>query len=159
MLFSMAKEGSPAAAAEAFVASSKATVVQSAPIRVSGLNAHQVVSDVTTEQGVIRVASYFIQKDNAIFFFHGYTGQPQFANYQSSFNQTMGQFKPLTDPAKINVMPNKLAIKRTASPATLRTLFQQYGVPADKMDHLAIMNGMQLNDTVPANTMLKVVVK
>jgi predicted Zn-dependent protease len=159
MLFSMAKEGSPAAAAEAFVANTKATVVQSEPIRVSGMNAHRVVSDVTTEQGVIRVASYFIQKDNAIYYFHGYTGQPQFDNYQSSFNGTMAQFKPLTDPAKINVMPSKLAIKKTAGPATLRNLFQQYGVPADKMENLAIMNEMQLNDTVPANTMLKVVVK
>ena len=159
MLFSMAKEGSPAAAAEAFVASSKATVVQSEPIRVNGMNAHRVVSDVTTEQGVIRVASYFIQKDNAVFFFHGYTGQPQFANYQSSFNGTMAQFKPLTDPAKINVMPSKLAIKKTMTPVTLRNLFQQYGVPADKMDNLAIMNEMQLDDIVPANTMIKVVVK
>lgn len=159
MLFSMAKEGSPAAAAEAFVANTQAAVIQSEPIRVSGMNAHRIVSDVTTEQGVIRVASYFIQKENAIFFFHGYTAQPQFDSYQSSFNQTMGQFKPLTDPAKINVTPNKLAVRRTTSPATLRALFQQYGVPADKMDHLAIMNGMELNDTVPANTAIKVVVK
>jgi len=44
-------------------------------------------------------------------------------------------------------------------PATLRSLFQQYGVPADKMDNLAIMNEMQLDDIVPANTMIKVVVK
>ena len=159
MLFAMAKEGSPAEAANAFVTNSKATVVQSEPIRVNGLNAQRLISDVTTEQGVIRVASYFIQKDNAIFYFHGYSGQPQFANYQSSFSQTMGQFKPLTDPAKINVMPSKLTIKKTTSPATLRSLFQQNGVPADKMENLAIMNEMQLDDMVPANTMIKIVVK
>lgn len=159
MLFSTAKESSPAAAAQAFVTNTKATVIQSEPIRVNGLNAHRVVSEVTTEQGVISVASYFIQKDNAVFFFHGYTGQPQFANYQSSFNGTMAQFRPLTDPTKINVMPSKLAIKRTAGPATLRSLFQQYGVPADQMDHMAIMNGMELNQTVPANTIIKVVIK
>lgn len=159
MLFAMAQENSPAAAANAFVTNTKAAVVQSEPTRVSGLNAHRVVSDVTTEQGVIRVSSYFIQKDNAIFYFHGYTGQPQFTNYQSAFNQTMGQFKPLTDPAKINVTPNKLAIKKTTASATLRSHLQQFGVPADKMDHLAIMNSMQLEDMVPPNTMVKIVVK
>lgn len=159
MLFSMAKESSPEAAANAFVANAKAVVQQSEAIRVNGLPAHRVVSDVTTEQGVIRVASYFIQKDNAIYYFHGYSGQPQFANYQASFSQTMGQFKPLTDAAKINVLPNKLAVKKTGGQATLRSVFQQFGVPADKMEHLAIMNGMQLQDTVPANTLIKVVVK
>ncbi len=159
MLFSMAKESSPTAAANAFVTNTKAVVQQSEPIRVSGLNAHRVVSDITTEQGVIRVASYFIQKDNKMFYFHGYTGQAQFANYQSSFNGTMGQFKPLTDPAKINVTPNKLVVKKAPRQATLRNIFQQFNVPADQMEHLAIMNGMQLGDTVPANTLIKAVVK
>jgi hypothetical protein len=65
----------------------------------------------------------------------------------------------LTDPAKINVTPNKLAVKKTPRQATLRNVFQQFNVPADQMEHLAIMNGMQLGDTVPANTLIKVVVK
>lgn len=159
MLFSLAQEKSPADAANAFVANTKAAVVQSEAVQVSGLNAQRLISDVTTEQGVIRVESYFIQKDNSVFYFHGYTGQAQFANYHSSFSQTMGQFKPLTDPAKINVTPSKLVIKRTTAPATLRSLLQQYGAAADKLEELAIMNEMQLNDTVPANTLIKVVVK
>ena len=159
IMFSLAKENSPAAAANAFITASKATVKQSQPIRVNGLQAHRVVSDVTTEQGVISIASYFIQKDNKVYTFHGYTSQAQFNKYSPVFYQTMGQFKPLNDPRKINVKPEKLILKRTQRQGTLRSALQQFGIPQDKMEQLAIMNEMQLNDTVPANTLLKVVVK
>ena len=159
MLFSMAKEASPGAAANSFVTNSKATVKTSQPIRVNGLSAHRVVSDVATEQGVISISSYFIQKDNKIYVFHGYTGQAQFNNYLPSFNQTMGQFKTLTDPRKINVKPDKLVMKKTRRQGSLRSALQQFGVPQDKLEEMAILNGMQLDDAVAANTMIKVVVR
>jgi len=159
IIFSMANEASPSAAANAFITSSKATVKQSEPTRVNGLQAHRVVSDLTTDQGVLSVSSYFIQKDNKVYTFHGYTGQAQFASYLPSFDQSMKQFKKLTDSRKINVKPEKLAVKTTRRQGTLKSVLQQYGVPEDKMEMLAIMNGMHLNDTVPANTLIKVVVK
>lgn len=159
MLFSMAKEASPGAAANSFVTNSQATVKSSEPLQVNGLPAHRVISDVTTEQGVISLSSYFIQKDNKIYVFHGYTGQAQFNNYLPSFNQTMGQFKPLTDPSKINVKPEKLVIKKSQRAGTLRSSLQQFGVAPDKLEETAIMNGMNLDDNVSANTLIKVVVK
>ncbi len=159
MLFSMAKEASPSAAASSFVTNSKAVVKSTEPIQVNGLPAHRVVSDITTEQGVISISSNFIQKDNKIYVFHGYTGQAQFNNYLPSFNQTMGQFKNLTDPSKISVKPDKLVIKKIQRQGTLRSALQQFGVPQDKLEETAIMNGMNLDDNVAANTLVKVVVK
>jgi len=37
--------------------------------------------------------------------------------------------------------------------------FQQLGVAADKLEAAAILNGVQLDDALPAGTLLKVVVK
>lgn len=159
ILLSMAKENSPTVAANAFIANSKATVKKSETTRVNGLQAQRVISDITTDQGVISVSSYFIQKENTVYVFHGYTAQPQFNSYQPAFDQTMGQFKTLTDPNKINVKPNRLAIKRTQSQGTLRNALRQFGVPQDKMEEIAIMNGMNLDDSIPANTLIKLVVK
>jgi predicted Zn-dependent protease len=159
MLFSMAKEASPSAAASSFVTNSNAVVKSSDPIQVNGMSAQRVISDLTTEQGVISISSYFIQKDNKIYVFHGYTGQAQFNNYLPSFNQTMGQFKNLTDPAKINVKPDRLVIKKTQRQGTLRSALQQFGVAQDKLEETAIMNGMNLDDNVAANTLIKVVVR
>jgi hypothetical protein len=41
----------------------------------------------------------------------------------------------------------------------LRQALQKFGEPQDKLEALAIINGMKLDDTVPANTIIKVVVK
>jgi len=159
IIFSLANEKSPSEAANAFITSSKATVGKSEATTVNGLRAHRVLSTMATEQGNIGIASYFIQKDSFVFVFHGFSGQAKFEEYLPAFTNTMKQFKNLTDPRKINVKPDRIAIKQIRTQSTLRKAFQQFGVPNDKMENLAIMNGMQLDETVPANTLIKVVVK
>jgi len=81
--------------------------------QVSGLAAHRVVCDVATEQGLLRVLCYFIQKADTVYAFLGYTGQAQFDGYLGTFEQTMGRFRNLTDLARINVKPDRLTIRAT----------------------------------------------
>jgi len=159
ILFSMAPEKTPSAAAEAFLNESKAAVLKSENIKVNGMSAHRIVSDVTTEQGVIRVMSYFIQKGQTVYAFLGYTEQSRFSGYSSVFEQTMGRFNNLTDSRKINVKADRLDVKRTTSQGSLRQALQRFGEPANQAEALAIINGMKLDDGVAGNTYLKVVVK
>jgi len=159
ILFSMVPEKSPSAAAQAFINESKAVVVKSERTQVNGLQAHRVISDVTAEQGVIRVMSYFIQKGQTVYAFLGYTEQSRFNEYSSVFEQTMGRFKNLTDAGKINVKADRLAVKRTTTQGSLRQALQKFGGPENKWEALAIINGMQLGDAVPGNTIIKLVVK
>lgn len=159
MLFSMASEASPSAAASSFVTNSQAVVKSNEAIKVNNLPAQRVISDITSEQGTISLASYFIQKDNKIYVFHGYTSQAQFNNYYSTFNQSTGQFKTLTDASKINVKPDKLAVKKAPRAGTLRAALQQFGVAQDKLEEMAVLNGMQLDDAVTTNTLIKYIVK
>jgi predicted Zn-dependent protease len=159
ILFSMAPEKSPSAAADAFINESKAVVVKSERTQVNGMQAQRIISDVTTEQGLIRVLSYFIQKDKTVYVFLGYTGQAQFDGYFPVFDQTMGRFKNLTDSGKINVKADRLAVKRTTTQGSLRQALQKFGVPQDKLEAQAIINGMKLDDALPGNTIIKVVVK
>ena len=159
ILFSAAPDKSPSAAAAAFIKESKAVVAKSESIKVNGMPAHRIISDITTEQGVIRVMSYFIQKGQTVFAFLGYTEQARFDGYSSVFDQTMGRFNNLTDSGKINVKADRLAVKRTAAQGSLRQAFQKFGVPEKQWEALAIVNGMKLDDAVPGNTILKFVVK
>jgi predicted Zn-dependent protease len=159
ILFSMAPEKSPSAAAQAFINESKAAVLKSESTKVNGMTAHRIISDVTLEQGVIRVMSYFIQKGQAVYAFLGYTEQSRFNGYSSVFDQTMGRFNNLTDSSKINVKADRLALKRTTTQGSLRQALQKFGVPEDKLEALAIINGMKLDDAVPGNTIIKLVVK
>jgi predicted Zn-dependent protease len=159
IVFSQASDQSPSAAAQAFIRQSQAAVLKSEPAQVNGLPAHRLMADITTEQGVIRTLSYFIQKENAVYVFLGYAAQAQFDGYLSAFSQTMGQFRNLTDPKKINVQPERLAVRTTSSQGPLRQALQGFGVPQDKWEAAAILNGMKLDDLVPARTLIKVVVK
>jgi len=159
ILFSQAPEQTAAAAAQAFVNESKAAVLKSEGTKVNGMTTHRIVSDITTEQGVIRVMSYFIQKGQAVYAFIGYTEQSRFNNYSSVFEQTMGRFNNLTDSRKINVKPDRLDVKRTSGQGSLRQALQRFGQPTNQGEALAIMNGMKLDDVVAGNTYLKVVVK
>jgi predicted Zn-dependent protease len=159
ILFSIAPEKSPSAAADAFVNESKAAVIKRERTKVNGMEAHRIISDVTTEQGIIRVMSYFIQKNQTVYVFLGYAEQARFDGYFSVFDQTMSRFKKLTDSNKINVKPDRLALKRTATQESLRQVLRKFGEPEDQWEALAILNGMKLDDIVPNNTIIKVIVK
>jgi predicted Zn-dependent protease len=161
ILFSLGKGASPKAAADEFVAGTKAVVKSSNQIRVSGLIAQQVISDVPGEQAESStpVISTFVQMGSNIFIFHGFTSQALFNTYLPVFKNTMNKFKKLTDQRKINVKPAKLVIKKTTKRQTLRQALSSYRVSSDKFDELAVLNGRQLNDTIPANTLVKIVVK
>ena len=159
ILLSLAAEKTPAEAAQAFVTGTKATVVRSEGAQVGGFPAQRVLADVATEQGSLRVLSYFIKKDDVVYAFLGYTAQAQFQAHASAFDQTMSRFANLTDPARINVKPERLAIKKTARQASLRHALQGFGVAQDKLEAHAILNGMKLDDDLPAGTLIKVVAK
>ena len=159
ILFSMAPEKTPSAAADAFINESKAVAVKSERTQVNGMPAHRIISDITTEQGSIRVLSYFIQKDKTVYVFLGYAEQSRFDGYFSVFDQTMGRFNNLTDSRKINVKADRLNLKRTTTQGSLRQALRKFGGPEDKWEALAIINGMKLDDALAGNTMLKIVVK
>jgi hypothetical protein len=71
----------------------------------------------------------------------------------------MGRFKNITDSDKINVKVDRLPAKRTTTPGILRQALRKFGGLEDKWQALAIINGMKLDDALPGNTLIKVVVK
>ncbi|HSV92435.1 MAG TPA: hypothetical protein VLH81_05145, partial [Desulfobacterales bacterium] len=157
MLLTVAPEATPAAAASAFITGTEATVLTSADASVSGLAARRVVCDVATEQGVMRVLGYFIQKTGAVYSFIGYAGQAQFDGYLGTFEQTMGRFANLTELVRINVKPERLTIRAVPRQVGLRQALRNFGVPQDRLEVHAVLNGMGLDDAVRANMLLKVV--
>ena len=94
-----------------------------------------------------------------MYVFLGYTEQARFDGYFPVFDQTMSRFKNLTDSSKINVKADRLAEKRTTTQGSLRQALRKFGEPENQGEALAIINGMKLDDTVPGNTIIKVVVK
>jgi predicted Zn-dependent protease len=159
ILLSIASESTPAAAADAFVGGIEAVVVSSGAVTVNGLAAQRVLCDVATDSGVLRVLSYFIRKGAVVYGILGYTEQTAFDGRLAAFEQSMKGFRNLTEAARINVKPDRVALRKVVRTTPLRQALLDLGVPQEALEEHAIMNGMELVNTVNANSLLKVVVE
>ncbi len=157
ILFTMTKGTSPYDAARTFVSKNKARVIRTEAIYINGLPSERLFSDVQTQKGVVRVLSYFIQRGKEIFVFHGLTSPGLFQKYEFIFDGTMRNFRDLSDPRRINVRPDRIRIRIAGTSDKLENLLRSFGVPNEKLKEAALLNGKDLNESIPANTMLKVV--
>jgi predicted Zn-dependent protease len=157
ILFSGAKGSSSRDAARTFVAQTKASVIKTDGLDVSGFPSQRLVSDLRTDQGAFRVMSYFIQRENAVYVFHGVTSLNFFQKYQGLFDNTMRQFKELTDPRRIGIQPDRLRIRMTGRADTLENGLRSLGVPEKQLKETVLLNGGVPNQRIAANTLLKVV--
>jgi predicted Zn-dependent protease len=157
ILFTMTKGTSPNEAAKTFASQNKARVMEAEAIQVNGLSSERLLSDVQTQKGVIRVLSFFIQRGKEIFVFHGLTSSNLFQKYGAVLDRTMRNFKELSDPRRINVKPDRIRIQVTGASDTLENVLRSSGVPNEKRKAVALLNGKNLNEVIPPNTMLKVV--
>lgn len=159
LLFSLASGTSPKEAARTFAQKSRARVIQSNAMQVHGLSAYRVISDVQTQGGVLRAMSFFIQKDKYIYVFHGISSPSLFGSYEAAFGDTMGGFKHLSDPKRIQVQPDRIRIRTTDRAGTVKSALLSLGVSEKDVEKTALINGKTADDRIPANTLLKVVEK
>jgi predicted Zn-dependent protease len=146
-------------AADQFIQEAKATVQSREKLTVNGFKAEKVVAGLISGQDTLRTMSYFIAKGGAVYTFHGMTRWNQYSQYSSTFSRTMGGFKSLDDPSKINVKPEKLIVKSATKTGSLKTVLKQFGISDDELENQAVLNGMQLEDDVKVGTLIKLVVK
>jgi predicted Zn-dependent protease len=159
IIFTIAPEGPPEQAALQFAQKNKVKVIESSPTKVNGLPAHRLVSEVRSSQGVLTIKSYFIEKERKVYMFHGFTSPVRFDQYSPTFGRTMEQFRELTDPKKLGVKPRRVRIFSTPRAGSVRTALFGFGVVENDLEKMALLNGKNLDDTVAAGTLIKVVWK
>ncbi|MCB0617694.1 MAG: M48 family metalloprotease [Saprospiraceae bacterium] len=128
--------------------------------RVNGLNALQFTADQTPQQEgqqAIRLLTYLIQYDGRIYQMIGMTAAADFAAYSRSFEQVMENFRPCKDPKILNRQPERIRIKTVQSTGTLKQALLHFQMPADQLETLAILNGMELTDRVEKGTLIKTI--
>ena len=159
IIFSVANAPSPKEAAAKFVQANRASVLASDSVTVGGFPAHRLVCNIKGESSTIRVVSYFIHKDKSIFYFHGLSAPSVFDKHLNTFEKTMSGFKELSDPKKINVKPDRIRLRTTKAAGSVESAFRTMGIPKDDLDDIALLNGMELSENLPANTLVKVIEK
>jgi predicted Zn-dependent protease len=155
--FSLGKGANPQQAAEEFVRNAQAQVASNQSTRVNGMPAVAVVSSVQSQNGVLRVLSYFIEREQKIYVFHGFTSPTLFDRVIPTFEQVMKSFDQLRNQAALNKKPDRVKIERVDQPGDLRQILTRLGMKEDKLDELAILNGMKLEDKLQRGDLVKVV--
>ena len=149
-------------AASAVFQQYKLQALESREVSVNGLNAIAVVGTQPQQQGQqqqasIRTLSYFIQYDNNIYHIIGVSAATDFNAYSPLFTNTMQSFKVLNDASKLNKKPDRVRLKTINQNSTLEQALRQHGVQTNKLEELAILNGLKLSDRVVQGTLIKII--
>ena len=126
-------------------------------IKVNGLDATRLEARQVSDQATLRILGYFIKHENYIYNLLSVAVESDFHGFEGTFTNILQSFKNLNDPSKLNRQPQRLRIKTVPTTGSLRSALQHYNMPSTKMEELAILNGMQLTDTVEALSLIKIV--
>lgn len=159
MMLSLAAGKSLDEAARQVLEQYKLEVVESKKETINGLATIAMVADQKQEESTIRVLSYLIQFEDYIYNIMGISELGKFPNYQQAFTGTMRNFKELKDSEKLNRKPDVVRIKTIVNPMTLEAALLSFNMPKEKLNELAILNGMQLNDNLTKGSLIKVIEK
>ncbi len=143
-------------AARGAIAADSLRVISKNNINVNGNSAIEITADLNPQ---VRLLMYLIQYNGLIYKFTGLSETPSFNSYRNTFTSSFKNFKALTDPSKINVQPEKIAIKTVARDASLADALRSFNMPSNRMEELAILNGMKLTDQVKKGMLIKTVEK
>ncbi len=158
MFLTLAQGSNLQQAASASLQKYKLQATESREVSVNGLPAIAVVADQQQQQGgVIRTLSYFIQYGGAIYHIIGVSSANDFNAYAQYFTNTMQSFRQLTDPSKLNKQPERVRLKTVRQDATLEQALRSFNAPSDRIEELAILNGMGRGDRVTQGMLIKVI--
>ncbi len=105
---------------------------------------------------VLKLMVYLIKYNNMIYKFIGLSTNQDFNTYFSNFSATMKSFNKLSDASKINKLPQRIKIVSTKRTASLKDVMNDFSQSSDNLSKLSLLNGMELTESVPAGTLVKI---
>jgi predicted Zn-dependent protease len=161
LLFGFSRAKTLADAAQAMIQKEGLIVMENRKLQINSLPAQFLLADKfnAADSSYLRIAAQWIQLDSNIYEFVGLSDRKNFPVYAAAFENSMKNFRPITNPARLNVEPERIRIKTADREATLGQLLTQWNMPQDRLKALAVLNGMELSDTIAVGTLIKTVGK
>lgn len=138
-------------------------VIESTNINLNGMKAISMLSDVVPKEQAgqpggtaLKVLTYVIEYNKMYYKFHGLSAKDDFTNYFSNFQNTMKNFKVLTDSEKINRKPTLIKVVTNSKNQTLKDVLTENKMPSGRHNELSILNNMLLTDQVSKGTKVKI---
>ena len=145
------------AAARAFLAQEGISAGATSRATLGGLPTVSAPFGAETQNGALRGMVLFVEHRGAVFQLLGYAPEGAWASRQAAVQGTLRSFEPLTDPAALNVQPQRLTILKLDRRTTMEALVGQRSSPASEAT-LAIMNQVELQTPLESGRLVKWVV-
>ncbi len=159
MVLTLAQGNSLEDAAQNVITSNQLTLKESDQVKVNGLNAIAMIADQQQEQLQLRTLSYIIEYGGNYYAMIGISPLEKFDNFAPIFSESMKNFRTLTDADKINVQADRISIQEIQENTTLANALKRFKMPEDRLEELAILNGMELTDPVQKGMLIKTIKK
>ena len=129
-------------------------------LRINGYAAKQAESTASTEDGqAYRLLTTVVEQGDMIYVFHGLSMEADYDAYLSTFKKSMNGFDRIRNSARKNVKPERISIKTNTRRQTLRQALLANRTPQDRLEEVALLNGMELTDELQRGMLFKVVSK
>ncbi|THH39528.1 peptidase M48 [Neolewinella litorea] len=148
------------AAAQEFIQQNKVQVSQTSDQSINGLPATTIVGQINqqNQQGQrssLGTIASFISYGGNIYMLAGLSMASDFRRYAGEMESSIRSFAELRDQSKLNRKPERIKIMTTNRAKTLQQALLDAGIPQDRLEEFAVLNGMELNDQLPAGYLYK----
>jgi predicted Zn-dependent protease len=140
-----------------FLQSTGARVQQQRVLTSGPMPGRQILSVISSGRQYAVIASYFYQNGPDVFALHGITGGDDYSTMGDVMQQPGSGFAVMTDPAKLNRQPRRIALTTLEKSTSMQQTLQAMKIQRDLWEEIAWLNGRQLTDMVSAGTRLKLV--
>lgn len=145
-----------AAAAAAFVAENELSKVTSTTPAVPGYSAARVDATARDGEDTYRLAVLWLEQDGAVYRFLGLAAPAEARTMEHAVSTMAAALRPLTDPDHLGMRPALLEVVTADRAAPFREILGERILPDGVgLGDLAIMNGVHVDDEVPAGRRLK----
>jgi predicted Zn-dependent protease len=117
------------------------------------------MADADTEQGQLRLLSYYVEHRGSVYNFLAYTAKDSFSQYEDRFLRSMRGFATVTDAQILNAQPARMEVVRAPRNASFETFVPSQLSSDMSSQDLAILNQVELNQQIASGSLLKLPVQ
>jgi predicted Zn-dependent protease len=160
----LAKGNNAQEAAQAFQQQHKIQITDNKNTTINGLQASLIMGDQVQEANpqtgaqaaTVRLVAAFIQHNGLVYELIGVGNPASFQKHFQSFQNLYSSFKTLTDPAKLNIKPERIAFVTVPKAITFSQFLTNQNIPQNRFNEYSLLNGYLLTDQVPAGQKIKI---
>ena len=105
------------------------------------------------------VLAQLIQDGQSIYAFVGLAAPASFGSYAPQFQRAAQGYARLTEASKLNRQPQHIRLRTATGTQTLSAALASAGIPSNRYEEMAILNGMKTTDRLAKGTLYKIVAK